>query len=472
VLLIESRPEKCEPLIQALRNVPFDVEVRPPEAIPDQAGELDSFHLLILSNVSAAALTPQRMEAVRKYVEELGGGLIAIGGDQSFTPGGYRGSVLERVLPVVSEPSKVRPKPSLALVLVLDQSASMKGQGMALAKQAARQAVELLGPRDKVGVIAFEDVARWASEIHPCSDKTPVLERIDAIDAGGGTNMYPAMERAYLALEETQADLKHVILLTDGVSNPGDFEGLARQMARSRITVSTVGVGPEVVQPLLEDIAREGKGHYYYCENAASLPRVFVLETTAAGKQGIFEGTSFVKTPQTVELMAGTMLIEKFPALTGYVETRLQPSARLVLETGEGAPLLAWRQCGAGKSVAFMADVEGRWTSAWSRWNGYGPFWTHLARFAMRGLPTSSDRLPETRRSKDLQKPSENLERQKETSKSKGGPFDPLDSKVSTSTETAVPRRTPLWSFLLEVAIILFVADVALKRIDLSRISQ
>ena len=74
--------------------------------MPTRAEDLGRYDLVILSNVPAAALPAERMEAIRRYVSELGGGLIAIGGEQSFTPGGYRGTPLEDILPVRSEAQK------------------------------------------------------------------------------------------------------------------------------------------------------------------------------------------------------------------------------------------------------------------------------------------------------------------------------------------------------------------------------
>ena len=89
------------------------------------------------------------------------------------------------------------------MVLVLDCSGSMEGKSITLAKQAAGRAVEMLGPRDQVGVLAFEDKNWWVSPLHVCNDKDDILRRIDTIAAGGETDMYPALDKAYLALRES-----------------------------------------------------------------------------------------------------------------------------------------------------------------------------------------------------------------------------------------------------------------------------
>jgi len=135
------------------------------------------------------------MELLRGYVRDYGGGLIAVGGDQAFTPGGYHGTALEEILPVWSERAGNHPKPTLAMVLVLDCSGSMEGKSIELAKQAIRRAVDMLSPRDQIGVLAFEDKSWWVSPLHACTDKEQILGRIGTIAAGGETDMYPPLEK-------------------------------------------------------------------------------------------------------------------------------------------------------------------------------------------------------------------------------------------------------------------------------------
>jgi uncharacterized protein with von Willebrand factor type A (vWA) domain len=83
------------------------------------------------------------------------------------------------------------------MMLFIDKSGSMGGEKIEMAKAAAKITVELLGPNDRIGVIAFDGEPFMVSELHPCSDKGFVLDRIASIKAGGGTSTYPAMEQAF-----------------------------------------------------------------------------------------------------------------------------------------------------------------------------------------------------------------------------------------------------------------------------------
>lgn len=383
VLLIESAPELARHMEWALEEEDIVVDTRPPEGLPESLADLQNYEILVISNVPATALNARKMDVVRTYVSELGGGLVMIGGDQSFGLGGYYKTVLEEVLPVRSDFEKEKEKPSLAMTLVIDKSGSMGGQKIELAKDAAKSAVELLGPRDQVGVIAFEGDAFWVSEMRPCSDKSYLLERISSIQAGGGTNMYPAMEEAYHALQSTAARLKHVILLTDGISSPGDFEGISRAMAASRITISSVAVGAGADQRLLEEIARIGRGRYYFTNDPQSIPQIFAKETMTAGKSAINEEPFLPQLVRPTQALA-EIDFDTAPFLLGYVVTRPKPTSEVVLATEAGDPLLSWWRYGLGMSVAFTSDAKSRWAAEWLTWPGYNKFWAQVVRHAMR----------------------------------------------------------------------------------------
>jgi Ca-activated chloride channel homolog len=175
-------------------------------------------------------------------------------------------------------------EPNFALVLVLDISASMKGRSLDLAKQALCRAVETLGPRDLAGVVVFEDHSRWVAPLQQVADKKRIFEQIGTIEAAGGTQMYPAMERACLALCEAYADRKHIVVMTDGLSGPGDFHRLTKEIAAAGITMSMVGMGSEPSRALLENMAKTAKGHAYFCDDASALPTIIEVDTINAAK--------------------------------------------------------------------------------------------------------------------------------------------------------------------------------------------
>lgn len=550
VLIVESDPNLIRELAYSLEDEGIQVDVRPPQGMPDSLADLQNYECVILSNVPATDLTSQQMLVTRTYVQELGGGFIMLGGEQSFGLGGYYKSALEEILPVRSDFEKEKEKPSLGMVLVIDKSGSMDGDKIEMAKSAASAAAELLGRRDSVAVLAFDGDTYVQSEMQSASNKSKIKDEISRLEAGGGTSMYPAMEMAYEILLATQAKLKHVILLTDGVSSPGDFEGMAQLMASSKMTVSTVAVGDGSDTSLLDAIARIGKGRHYETNDPAQVPQIFAKETVTASKSAIDE-QPFIPVVMRATHALKDIDMEAAPFLLGYVMTRPKPTSEVILATEKGDPLLAWWRYGLGMTAAFTSDAKTRWAAEWMTWPGYGKFWTQVVRQTMRksdtrgiqvatnregsealvtvdavseigrflndaevemtvigpGLKQMKQLLGQTapgryeddvrtdrpgayhmeitvsqndqvvyRQSRGMMvgysdelriKPTNEL-LLKRVSETSGGIFEPTIEQIFQPSESRTTRPTPLWPQLLTIAAILFLLDVALRRIDFS----
>lgn len=382
VLIVESEPRTIRDLVSSLREQEITAEVRPAEGMPRTLDELDNFDAVILSNVPATSLSMQQMDLLRTYLSDLGGGLIMLGGEQSFGLGGYYKTPIEEILPVRSDFEKEKETPSIALCLVVDRSGSMGGQKMELAKDAAKSAVELLSSKDFAAVIAFDHASYVVCPMQSAASTGIINSAISTIEAAGGTSIYPGLVDAHDQLRRASAKLKHVILLTDGQSEPGDFEGIVRQMVNDRITVSTVGVG-DADNELLKMIAENGKGRHYSCDDPQAIPQIFAKETVTASKSAIHE-MPFVPVVVTPTMALAEVDIETAPPLLGFVVTRPKTTCQFILATETGEPLLVWWRYGLGMSVAFTSDAKSRWGAEWLTWPGYSKFWAQVIRQAMR----------------------------------------------------------------------------------------
>lgn len=416
-------------LPRVLEEAGLSVRVVGPRDLPHNPVELQAYDLIILQNVPAEEVAAPQQQQLAQYVEDFGGGLIMVGGYDSFGAGGWIDTALDPLLPVdMRIPDELR-VPTAAIAIVLDRSGSMNesaGGGQSkqgVANEGAAIAIATLDPLDYLTVIAFSGHASTIVPVGRVGDAKSIVRQVRGITSDGGTNMGPALRDAHAALRSVEADVKHVICLTDGRSMPDDFIGIAREMRRGGITLSTIAVGQDIDGALLAEMAREGGGEFYAVLNPRILPRIFVKEIRVVRRPLIRE----IPFTPVIE-PTGSPLTESFgpqlPPLGGLVLTQrrdafeakthaapdgerstaapgaakpglaaargLRAPVNLLITAPEGQPILAHWQAGLGRVAAFTSDAHDRWAADWIDWPGYRQLWSALARTIAR--PPGSSR--------------------------------------------------------------------------------
>ncbi|MEM7384725.1 MAG: VWA domain-containing protein, partial [Verrucomicrobiota bacterium] len=311
LLILHEKPRDMRPMSRALKEQEFEVDVRGINGLPASMEELLAFDGIVLADIPATNMSTRQMELLKRYVTDFGGGLAMFGSENSFGLGGYYKTPVEEVLPLISRFEKEKEKPSLAMILVMDKSGSMGGAPIAMARQAAKASVELLGQRDQIGVIGFDSSPQIISEIRPATERDAIQAAIDSIAAGGGTDLYPAMVAGKDMLDNVVAKVKHMIVLSDGQTGGADFQGLTQAMTDSGITVSTVALGQGAARELLAGIAEIGRGRYYETMDESTVPQIFTKETMQASKSAIKED------------LYGTVQTGDHAMLAGYTDDEL-----------------------------------------------------------------------------------------------------------------------------------------------------
>ncbi len=383
VLVLHEKPREMRAFANAMEKQDLVVEVRPAEGAPRSLNELLAFDAVILADVPATDLSPAQLDMFKRFVTDFGGGLAMFGSENSFGLGGYYRTAVEEVLPLSSRFEQEKEKPSMAMVLVIDKSGSMGGLPIALARQAAKAAVDLLSPQDQVGVVGFDGQAFVAAPMQPASDREGIKSAIDRLGAGGGTYMYAGMDAARQMLDTASARIKHMIVLGDGVSQPADHTGLTQQLVDAGVTISTVALGPGSDQALMSHIAEIGRGRYYLTMDPASVPQIFTRETMQASRSAIKEDLFAAVRVGDHPLLTGYANTE-LPFTLGYVMTRARPTAQVLLTTDTGDPLLAVNPYGLGQGMAFTGDLTPRWGGEWLAWPGFSGFWAQAMRALVR----------------------------------------------------------------------------------------
>lgn len=381
VLYVQGNAEAAKTLRDALSTSGFDVQVAAPQAVPENARALDAFDAVVLGNVPATALGPERMAALATHARDQGGGLVFASGPNVYGDAGYKESALEKVLPVTFEAQEKRR--DLALVIVLDRSYSMKGRKLDLAKAATLGALDLLEEEHRFAVITFDSQPEITVPLAQVRSKRKAEDLISRFTASGQTNIYPALQMAYRMLVDVPVKAKHVILLSDGDTQPADFQRLVKRMADVQITVSSVAIGGEADKKLLGEIASWGRGRFHYAETADRVPQIFIEETQRLVNESVREEPFRVVVKRPAEALRD-IDFTKAPMLKGYASIKPRDRAEIWLASDTGAPILARWQVGLGKAAVFASDAENRWAADWLAWPGYGKFWSQLVRETMR----------------------------------------------------------------------------------------
>ncbi|MBK5290962.1 MAG: VWA domain-containing protein [Acidobacteriia bacterium] len=360
-------------LTKTLEAAQFDIQA----ARDLYMGPLDDFQIIAFNNWDLESIPPARKADLESFVQQ-GGGLLVIGGERNvYAENKQVEDALDRVLPAKLAPP--RSPEGTCVVLIVDKSSSMEGKKMELARIAAIGVIDNLRPIDLVGVLIFDNSFQWAVPIRRAEDRTLIKRLVAGITPDGGTQIAPALAESYRRIAPVTATFKHVVLLTDGISEEGDSIALAKEAALQKVTISTVGLGQDVNRAYLEKVAAFAKGKSYFLTDPSGLEQILLRDVMEHTGSTAIEKPLAPVVMKQAEILEGVGM-ETAPALKGYVRFIAKPSADTVLSMERKDPLLVRWQHGLGRSAVFTSDAKSRWAADWVAWNGFDRFWANVFR--------------------------------------------------------------------------------------------
>lgn len=384
-------------LADTIRDQGFEVSLIPPDVDADPA-LLSGARAVIFNNRRADTLSREFSVAAARLVDEQGGGLLMLGGGNSFGSGGWFDSPLDPVLPVSMELKEEHRKLQLALSIALDRSGSMSAQvagaggapvqKIQLAGEGAARAIELLGRFDLVSLHAVDTTAHQIvglTKVEKNRAKLASLAR-KVVSRGGGIYIYESLSAQWNAIKDAPVPNKHLILFADAADSeePGNYKMLIDEIVAAGAHISVIGLGSNMDPDaqLLRDIANRGGGRLFFTNRAVDIPSIFSQEVASVTRSlFIEEPVAMRPTGQWPEISPTPL---DWPAQVGAANiTYLRKgAASAVISADEyAAPLVAWHRKGLGRAAIAAFPFGGKHSELVRNWEQSGDLVQSLVRW-------------------------------------------------------------------------------------------
>lgn len=409
VLLIENweLPGEFDFLADRLRANNIEVTVMPSNQLFASLAELQSYDCVILANAprssgddinGVSGFSDEQVAMLVRNTEQMGCGLVMLGGPNSFGVGGWANTELEKAMPVDFQikNAKIRAVGALAMIM----HASEIPEGNFWQKKIAEQAIGSLGPMDYCGVLQFDGgntTWLWKDPVglvQVGEQRNMMLSRVGRMTPQDMPDFDPGLQKALVGFNRLQqAAVKMMIVISDGDPSPPS-SGLLAKFKSQQIQITAVAVGAHgpAEHQTLRNIANSTGGRYYRVNDPRALPKIYQAETRRVARPLIHEnqaGIGIVKVGQSHEILQG--IDDAIPPVTGLVMTTVKenPLVEVALLSKEpadekNATLMAAWTYGLGRTAVLTTDSGARWATSWNQWANYDKLFSQLIRWAMR----------------------------------------------------------------------------------------
>ena len=396
ILMVERNTGESDSLKTLLleENEQFEIQtvniLTDVDTMPKTVNELRKYDQVILVNIANADMPEGFIDELYTYVNDIGGGLLTVGGNQvdehgnqvldkgevvanAYNREDMYGTLYQEMLPVQA----IDYTPPVAVMLVIDRSGSMDMPAGAsaqtkleLAKEGAKACLNALTERDYCGIMTLEEKYTEEMRIQPMTQKAKLLAAIDGIQTGGGTVFQDALAGAGRSLQSVKnVERRHIILVTDGIPADGfaDYSLPIQQYVNdvnAPVTFSFVIIGEDISNSDKNDIRRAaelGKGRFYDVWDVSSLPRIMREELNMKEIKAINYEPFQPKIDAHTGVVSGIEQVD-IPELHGFYGTKLKSGAEMSLK-GEFVPIYAHWKYGQGMVGSFMCDLNNVWSS-------------------------------------------------------------------------------------------------------------
>jgi uncharacterized membrane protein len=351
VLMVTQEPSHLSNLYSPFYALDIDSE------IPDN---LDSYYAVILNDYPAFDLTNAEIDLLEDYVAD-GNGLLVVGGRSSYNWGGYNNSLLQNILPVSIGRANQK-KDITNVVILMDTGVGAHVdfiEGISyfdIQKSLAVDIVESISATNKVAIIEanyYLNTITGLSEIGP--KRESLINELSLLRPTGSTELRFAYQKAHQTLRLVRGS-KNIVIITDGKLIPVDEALTLENVVKARndgVRTFIIAVGEHANQEFLMQIKNLGGGEYFRTTEKDRIKLYFgdpddFSDTSL--RLYIYDSNHFI-----------TRELGSLARVYGYNSVYPKSTARLLITTSKGDPILTIWNYGLGRVAALTTDDGNSW---------------------------------------------------------------------------------------------------------------
>ncbi len=177
------------------------------------------------------------------------------------------------------------------LAVVIDRSGSMSGAKIDHARRAAARLVDLLDEHDRLSVVHYgSDVSAMGGVFATPENKVRLKRYIANIVDQGGTNIGEGLAAGQAHINRARSDFRvnRLLLLSDGqptvgITSPNGLANIVRRIRDSGVSVTSLGVGADFNEDLMQRLADVGGGSYGFISDSSAMATLFERDLQQAG---------------------------------------------------------------------------------------------------------------------------------------------------------------------------------------------
>ena len=297
-------------------------------------------------------ISASESQQLRSWLEE-GGTMLAVAAPPFLDRSLHR-QLLDRLLPAPLPPPPLPPEEDHG-ILLLDLSGSLTGDGARTLLAGTVSLLEGTPAGGRWGILGFRESTSWLVPPGTPIDGSIIDGVRERVRSGGGTRLGPALEVALASLSGEQRG-RALVVVSDGRSEPADWQGIGAALEAAHVRLSFVAVGESVNSAVIESLCGAAGGSWH----RASGPRqaVSLLGEAVNPRRGSYEAVTGELRPASLDpLLDGSPVRLPGPARRIAVSTP-HPVSRTLWVDEAGQPLLLGRSIGAGTSLLWLGGID------------------------------------------------------------------------------------------------------------------